>query len=84
MARVTLDHHGGRLKNGVGSLSNGELLVVGLLGRDNGGKGRHHEVDTGLRHEVGLELGNIDIEGTVEAEGGGEGRKNLGDEAVQV
>jgi hypothetical protein len=84
VARVTLENHRGRLKNGVGSLSNGELLVVGLLGRDDGSKGRHHEVDTGVSHEDGLELGKIDIEGTVKAEGGGEGRENVADEAVQV
>jgi len=33
---VTLGHHGGGLEGGVGDLGNGELLVVGLLGRDDG------------------------------------------------
>ncbi len=35
-------------------LGNGELLVVGLLRRDDGGVGREHEVDAGVGDEVGL------------------------------
>jgi len=34
---VTLGHHGGGLEGGVGDLGYGELLVVGLLGGDDGG-----------------------------------------------
>jgi hypothetical protein len=34
---VALGHHGGGLEGGVGDLGNGELLVVGLLGRDDWG-----------------------------------------------
>jgi len=41
-------------------------------------------VDTGVGHQVGLELGKIDVEGTVESEGGSEGGHNLGDKAVEV
>jgi len=41
-------------------------------------------VDTGVGDEVGLELGNINVEGTIETEGSGQGGDNLGDEAVQV
>jgi hypothetical protein len=37
VARVALGHHGGWLEGGVGDLSDGELLVVRLLGRDDGG-----------------------------------------------
>jgi len=33
---VTLGHHGGGLEGGVGDLGYGELLVVGLLGGDDG------------------------------------------------
>jgi len=32
---VALGHHGGWLEGGVGDLSDGELLVIGLLGRDD-------------------------------------------------
>jgi len=41
-------------------------------------------VDTGVWHQVGLELSDIDVEGTVESEGGSEGGDNLGNESVQV
>merc|ERR1719261_457338 len=84
VARIALGHHGGGLERGVGDLSDGELLVVGLLGRDDRGVRGKHEVDTGVRDEVGLELSNVDVECTIEAEGGSQGGDNLGDEAVEV
>jgi hypothetical protein len=84
VTRVALDHHGSGLKHGIGDLGNGVLLVVGLLGGDDGSEGRQHEVDTGERHEVGLELGEIDVGRTIETEGGGVRRDNMGDETVQV
>merc|ERR1719201_1607551 len=81
---IALSHHGGGLEGGVGDLSDGELLVVGLLGRDDRGVRGKHEVDTGVRDEVGLELSNVDVECTIEAEGGSQGGDDLGDEAVEV
>merc|ERR1719210_1063097 len=77
-------HQVGRLEAGVGDLSNGELLVVGLLSRDDGSVGGQGEMDTGVGHQVGLELSQIDVEGTIEAEGGGDGADDLGDQTVQV
>merc|ERR1719197_756907 len=74
VARVALGHHGGGLEGGVGDLGNGELLVVGLLGGDDGRVAGKHEVDTRVGHQVGLELGHIDVQGG----------DNLSDEAVQV
>jgi len=41
-------------------------------------------VDTGVGDQVGLELGDIDVKGTIETEGGGQGGDNLSDESVQV
>jgi len=41
-------------------------------------------MDSGIGDQVGLEFSDIDIEGTVESEGGGEGRDNLGDKSVKV
>jgi len=84
VAGVALGHHGGGLEGGVGDLGNGELLVVGLLGGDDGSVRGKHEMDSGVGDEVSLELGDIDVEGTVESEGGGEGRDDLGNESVQV
>ena len=81
---IALSHHGGGLEGGVGDLSDGELLVVSLLGRDDGGIRGEHEVDSGVGDEVGLELSNIDVEGTVESEGGSQGGDNLSNESVQV
>uniref|UniRef100_J3LSE0 Uncharacterized protein n=1 Tax=Oryza brachyantha TaxID=4533 RepID=J3LSE0_ORYBR len=37
VARVALGHHGGWLEGAVGDFSDGELLMVGLLGRDHWG-----------------------------------------------
>ena len=37
-----------------------------------------------VRHKIGLELGDIDVKGTVESEGGGQRGDNLGNESVQV
>merc|ERR1711934_398586 len=81
---VALSHHGGWLESRVGDLSNGELLVIGLLGRDNWGIRRKHEMDSWIWHQVGLELSDIDIKGTVESEGGSQGGDNLGNQSVQV
>lgn len=84
VARVALDHLVCGLEARVGNLGNGELLVVGLLGRDDGGVGDEREVDTGVGHQVGLELGQVDVEGTVEAERRGDRRDDLGNETVEV
>ena len=81
---VTLGHHGGGLERAVSDLGDGELLVVGLLSGDDWGVGGEHEMDTWVGHQVGLELSHIDVEGTVESEGGGQGGDDLGDESVQV
>jgi len=41
-------------------------------------------VDSGVGNQVSLELSDIDVEGTVESEGSGQGGDNLGNESVQV
>jgi len=41
-------------------------------------------VDTRVRDQVGLELVQIDVEGAVESERGGDGRDNLSNQAVEV
>jgi len=58
--------------------------VVSFLGRDDWGVRGKHEMDSGIRDEVGLELSDIDVKGTIESEGGGKGGDNLGDESVEV
>jgi hypothetical protein len=84
VAGIALGHHGCGLESGVGDLGHGELFVVGLLGGDNGSVRGKHEMDSGVGDEVSLEFGDINVEGTIESEGGGEGRDNLGNESVQV
>ena len=58
--------------------------MVSLLGGDDGSKRSEGEVDTGERNKVRLELVQVDVEGTIETEGGGDRRDNLGNQAVQV
>jgi len=41
-------------------------------------------VDARVWDQVGLELGNVDVQGTIEAEGGGQRRDDLGLETVEV
>ena len=45
---------------------------------------RDDEVDARVRHQVGLELGDVDVERAVEAERRGERRDDLRDQAVEV
>ena len=58
--------------------------MVSLLSRDDRGVGNKREVNTGVWHQVGLELGQIHVESTIEAEGGSNGGHNLTNETVQV
>jgi len=58
--------------------------VVGLDSGDDGSEGGEREVNTGERHQVGLELVQVDIQGTVESEGSGDGGNNLGNQTVEV
>jgi len=41
-------------------------------------------MDTGIGDEVGLEFSDIDVKGTIESEGSGQGRDNLSDESVKI
>jgi hypothetical protein len=43
-----------------------------------------HEVDMGVGHQVGLELGDINIQGTIETEGDSEQTNNLSNQMLQV
>ena len=41
-------------------------------------------MDSGIWDQVGLELSDIDVKGTVESQRGSEGGDDLGDKSVQV
>merc|ERR1711934_972178 len=84
MTGIALGHHVGGLEARVGDLGDGERLVVGLLGRDDWRVGGDHEVDAWVWHQVGLELGNINVEGAIESERSGQGGDHLRDKTVQV
>ena len=84
VARVALDHLVGRLEAGVCDLTDRELLVVGLLGRDDRSVSDQREVDTRVRHQVGLELCQVDVQGAVETQRGRDGGDDLADQPVQV
>merc|ERR1719239_1836922 len=61
MARVALHHLVGRLKTGVGDFPNRQLLVVGLLSRDDWSIGYKGEMDPRIWYQVGLELSEVHI-----------------------
>merc|ERR1712027_261010 len=84
VTRVALDHLVGRLEAGVGDLRDSELLMVGLLGRDDGCIGDQGEVDPGVGHQVGLELSQVHVEGSIEPQGGSDGGHDLADQPVEV
>ena len=58
--------------------------MVSLLGRDDWGVGGQREVDTWVGYQVGLELSQVYIEGTVKSQRGSDGADNLADQPVQV
>merc|ERR1719192_1275685 len=72
MPGVTLNHGIGRLKACIGYLSHGELLMVGLLSRDDGGIGDEREVDPGVGHQVGLEFIQVNVQSSIKPQGGGD------------
>merc|ERR1719313_2841018 len=62
MAWVALCHHVCRLETSVGDFGDRERLVVRLLSRDDWRIRGHHEVNPGVWHKIGLELGQVDIQ----------------------
>jgi len=58
--------------------------MVGLLGGDDGSVRGKHEMDTGVGHQIGLELRDINVQRAIETEGGGQGGDDLGQQTVQV
>jgi len=44
--------------------------MVSFLSRDDWGVRGKHEMDSRIREQVGLELSDINVKGTIESEGG--------------
>jgi len=84
VTRVALGHHRGRLKGRVGDLRDRELLVIGLLSRDDGSVGGKHKVDARIGDQIGLELGNIHVQGTIKTERRGQRGDDLSDQSVKI
>merc|ERR1712080_461119 len=84
MPWVAFDHGVGWLEASIGDLRNTQGLVVSLLGRDDGSICDEGEVDPRVGHKVGLELVQIDVQGSVKPQRGGDGRNDLADQPVKV
>jgi hypothetical protein len=61
-----------------------EALVGAVLHANDRSVRNQRIVDTRVGHQVGLELVQVDVESTLEAQAGGNGADNLGNETVQV
>jgi len=81
---VTLGEHVGWLEHSIGDLGDRELLVVSFLGRDDRSIRGEHEMDTRVWHQIGLELGNIDVKSTIETKGSSEGGHHLSNKSVKI
>ena len=69
---VALYHLVSGLEAREGHIGDRVLFMMGLGGGDDGGEGGEREVNTGERHQVGLELVQVDVQGTVESKGSGD------------
>jgi len=84
MSGIAFGHHRGGFEGRVGDFGNWELFVVSFLGWDDWGIWGQHEMDSGIWHQVGLELSYVHIQGSVKSEGSGQRWDDLGDKSVQV
>ena len=60
------------------------LLKLHLLSRDDGGIGDQGEVDPWVRHQVGLELIEVDVQGSIKPQRGGDGGDDLADQPAWI
>ena len=84
VARVALHHLVIGLEAFLGKLLDIVFVVSRVLSADDGSVAGEREVDAGVGNEVGLELGEVDVEGTVKAEGGSDGADDLSNDAVEI
>ncbi len=74
VARITLHHLVIRLEARHRDLLDGVGLVSGLDSRDYRRVGDEREMNSRIRHQIGLELVQVDVQRAIEAEGGSNGR----------
>ena len=58
--------------------------MIGLFGRDDRGICCQREVDTWVWYQVGLELSQVDVEGTIKSQRSSDRADDLSDQSVQV
>ena len=61
-----------------------EYRLLTLVGRDDWGIGSKREMDSGERNQIGLELVQVNVQGTVKSKRGSDGRHDLSNEPVEV
>lgn len=76
VAWITLNHLVVWLEARHGDLLNRVGLVLSLCRRDDWSICHQWEVDAWVGDEVGLELGQIDVEGAIKSKGSSDGRNN--------
>jgi hypothetical protein len=81
---ITLDHLVRWFEAGSSDVSNSKALMGCLVFTQNWGIGHQREMDPGVWHQVGLELGEINIKGTIESKRCSDRRHYLTDEPVQI
>lgn len=84
IARIALHHLIAGLEARVGHLRDAVLLVMCLIGGDERRICGEREVNTREGNQVGLELVQVDVEGTVKAERCGDRGHHLRDDSVEV
>lgn len=83
-ALVELEQLVAGLETSGGQVDDGRPLVRGPLGGRERSVRQQREVHSRERHQVGLELVNVDVQRAREPERRGDGRHHLADDAVQV
>ena len=59
-------------------------LLTASYGGDDWSVGGQWEMDPWIRYQIGLELGQINVQRTIESEGSGDGGNDLSDQRVQI
>ena len=73
-----------RLKTSVGNFTDGKLLMISLLSRDDGRVGSQREVDSRVGDQIRLELCQVHVQGTIKSERSRDGGHDLTDDSVKV
>ena len=67
MSRIALHHLIERLEHRVGDVGHRDLLVIGILSRQNRRVRDEWKVNAWIGHEIRLKLDQVDVEGAVES-----------------